>query len=127
MATQTIIWVFGHDPLEGWASQFTGDWKTTLGAARPLALDSRPLTHPAVAHHHRQPLSHHLAWSRRHRMTEPAAGEAGSPFGPGHIRGTTASQGGRSPPDHRIPYNGICGLKNGKQKRRDLRFRRYRR
>ncbi|MBG0568181.1 hypothetical protein [Actinoplanes aureus] len=24
---QTTIWVFGHDPLEGWASQFSGDWK----------------------------------------------------------------------------------------------------
>ncbi|MBB2943268.1 uncharacterized protein YukE [Actinoplanes lutulentus] len=24
---QTIIWVFGHDPFEGWASQFSGDWK----------------------------------------------------------------------------------------------------
>ncbi|GLY05003.1 hypothetical protein Acsp01_53820 [Actinoplanes sp. NBRC 101535] len=33
---QTIIWVFGHDPLEGWASQFSGDWKAYVHCGQAM-------------------------------------------------------------------------------------------
>jgi hypothetical protein len=42
---QVSIWVFGHDPLEGWANQFSGDWKAyvhcgiAMGAAGAAAGD----------------------------------------------------------------------------------------
>lgn len=33
---QTTIWVFGHDPFEGWASQFSGDWKAYVHCGQAM-------------------------------------------------------------------------------------------
>jgi uncharacterized protein YukE len=34
---QTIISVFGHDPLDGWASQFSGDWRAYVNCGAALS------------------------------------------------------------------------------------------